>query len=136
MKVRTIENMVVIGLDVTVANLRKVEKFSPDILTLKNEDGVPVFLLMVEDCEQCVHDCKDSIDDLGAKFSVSNDKALLWVKIPEESAKDKKSKREYVLDNWGLAISHIKEIEKNIANAIKGVDAKIAEIEDDIEDLA
>lgn len=136
MKVRTIENMVVIGLDVTVADLRKVEKFSPDIMTLRNEEGIPVFLLKVEDCEQCVYDCRDSIDDLGAKFSVSNDRALLWVKIPEEAAKDKKAKREYVLDKWGLAISHIKEIEENIAGAINDVNAKIAEIEDDIEDLA
>ena len=88
MKVRTIENMVVIGLDVTVANLRKVEKFSPDIMTLRDDEGAPVFLLIVEDCEHCVHDCEDSIDDLGAKFSVSNDKALLWVKIPEEAAKN------------------------------------------------
>ena len=136
MKVRTIENMVVIGLDVTVANLRKVEKFSPDIMTLRDDEGAPVFLLIVEDCEHCVHDCEDSIDDLGAKFTVSNDKALLWVKIPEEAAKNKQSKKEYVLDKWGIAISHIQEIEKNIADAIEGVNAKIAAIEENIEDLA
>ena len=40
MKIKTIENMAVIELGVTASELEKVIKYSPEALTIKNDDGI------------------------------------------------------------------------------------------------
>lgn len=131
MKIKTIENMAVIELGVTAEELEKVSKYSPDSLVIRDDEGDEVFKLTITDTPTV----KGAISCFGAAFSISNDKPLLWIGIPNESVGSAEDKEAYLLNKIGMEMTHIKAIESQITKALRYVDAKIDAVRDCIEPL-
>lgn len=131
MKIKTIENMAVIELDVTASNLEKVMKYSPEALTIKNDDGDELFKVIVSDTPAV----KGAVTVFGAVFSISNDKPLLWIGIPNDSVGSREDKEAYLLNKMGMEMTYIRTIETQIKDALRSVDSKINAVKDCIESL-
>ena len=128
MKVKKIENMVVIALDVNAKDFAKVKKYAPDATKIVDEDGNQKF--SVDACEgifcgQVYGELKDS----SAVFIQVGDKLIAWMGVPPEGMKDTK---QFLLDDYGMALANLGKVEKQIADAIEEADAKVASIADSI----
>ena len=110
MKIKTIENMAVIELGVTASELEKVIKYSPEALTIKNDDGDELFKVIVSDTPAV----KGAVTTFGAVFSISNDKPLLWIGIPNDSVGSREDKEAYLLNKMGIEMTYIRTIETQI----------------------
>ena len=133
MKVKTIENMAVIALDAKVDVLAKVKRYAPEALCIKDEDGNDLFRVVLNECPYSAH--MGTINDLGAEFIKSGEKALIWVPIPDENLKDKDAKAEWLYDACGVAMSKVATIEAQIDKVIEEVEKNIKSVKDSFEHL-
>ena len=131
MKVRTVKNMAVISLKTKVNDLRKVQSYAPEALTVKDEDGDMIFAITLN--EPCADVCPfDGFSKYGAKFSVAGDEALIWIGLPEDVVGDKNAIKEFVKDKYGFGLRHIMTIEKQVEEAIDYIDDELSKIDDAI----
>ena len=132
MKVKKIENLVGIALDVNVKDFEKVQKYFPEKLKVVDEDGNDKF---------AVTGCKGSycgsrmgeLNDYSAAFIAVGNKFLIWMAVPEDALKDTKK---WVVDNYGFALKYLGTVEQQIAEAVKDAEAEIASISDAIDELS
>lgn len=125
MVIKTIENMAVIALDVDKDTFIKVGSFDGAATCLKGEDGEEIFRVCV--CENPL--CGGSIGHFGAEFSVSGDKLLLWIAIPEDAVGSKEDKKNFLMEEYGVSLANIKKIEAQIKLAIDAINTKISSVE-------
>ncbi len=133
MKIKTIENLAVIQLDVTVNDFKKVAKYAPDVMTTKDDEGNETFRVSLHDKSYCC--TLGEIGTYGATFVGSNNKCLIWIPIPCGNVESNDAKKEYLMDTYGMEIGRIADIDKQIIDAAEDVAAKIARIDDCIENL-
>jgi len=134
MKVKTIENMAVLSMEVAAEIFAKVKRYAPEALCIKDEEGNDLFRVNLNECPYTAHMGK--INDCGAEFIKSGERALIWIPIPDENLKDKDSKADYLYESCGLAMSKVKTIEEQIKKAIEGVEAEIKSVKDSFEHIA
>lgn len=128
MKVRKIENMLVIALDVKADDFAKVAKYAPDALKIVDEDGDQKFSVLASDgpfCGQVFGELKD----YSAVFIKVGDKLLAWMGVPEQGLENVK---QFMLDEYGMALANLGKVETQIKSAIADANAKVAAIADTI----
>lgn len=115
---------------IKLEDLRKVAKYRPDALTLKDEDGNAYFAVCVGK--------KPEIGKFGVVYNAEmNDGsgiACLTVDISDRNpAVDVKT---YLADLLGGTLANINAVETGVAATLSEIDAEIASVKDSIEILA
>ena len=121
-KITVVGDAAVVTSSITLANLKKIEKYRPKALTLfGGEDGKePVFKIGTGS--------KGSINEYGATFSgeTHDDKKLATITIPLTGVTG--DVKEYVAESTGTAIININKIERSLGAALEEIDAEKAEV--------
>jgi hypothetical protein len=114
----------VVASDVSMTDLEAVKKYRPSALTLVDEETKEPFFK--------VGLGSNSLSDHGISFGgVSNDEekvAICTLQIPA----DTEDAKEYVLDKAGVAIAHLRTVEKGIAKALEEIKTDRAAIAESI----
>ena len=108
----------------TLEEIAKVEKYRPDALILKDEDGEPMFAVGTS--------CKGSINEYGISFAdetFGNEKACVTV-APACACYD--SPEEFVIEEIGSVIINLNKVEKQIPPAIDDIEAELSAIKEAI----
>lgn len=124
MKTKILGDVVVITSEITFDNMKKAEKYAPESTVLKDDNGDEFFKLTIADL--------DSVSDLGIVFVKNNNNAIARINLPLNLEMDRK---EYVAQQYGLIIRNACTVEKQIREALEGVDDTINEIKRMIEVL-
>jgi len=128
MKIIIAGGVYVLKSDAKLEDLKYVQKYSPDTLVLKDEDGDPTFAISVG--------CTSSISKYGVCFNTEthDEDKLACITMPLPSGIT--NAQEYVVDQIGDILANLTEIEGLIAGAIEGVKAKRAAVAESIEVVA
>lgn len=121
MKIKVIENKILVESSITVAEFESVRRYAPETLKLKDKEGDEIFVIMTG--------AVSCIGDYGIVFNEYGDKLVAWVDVDEVGIPKKK----YIEERYGMALSRLKEVETEVAQCISDVNAKIATITDSIE---
>ena len=107
--------------DVTLDDWKRVEKYSPEMLKIVDEEGDPLFKIKTSDGG-------GSINEYGVCFgSYTNEGELATVTVLLDD--DIEDKLAAVKEIMGSALLDLNEIEKEIPNVLKDIADKEAEIE-------
>lgn len=116
MKTRILAMQAVITADMKYDDMRKIQKYEPEKMVLKDKDGNEKFRISIGEC--------DSVSCVGITFAKDGDDAFARIEIPPHTER----KDEYVADNYGIIIAKANEIVESMKSALDDVDAKIAAI--------
>lgn len=133
MKVSTIKNLACVTLNVKAKDMEKVMKHSPDSLVLykgEGEDRYPLYAIGLASCNDVC--CIERFNDVGATFLDVDGEPTMWICLPEEAFG---KKAEFIVDEYGIILSNITAIEKQIKAAVDGVNAKVAALKGAIKDV-
>lgn len=131
MKVKKIENLVGIALDVPAKDFAKVARYAPEALKIVDEDGDEKFSVLASEgafCGQVFGELKD----YSAVFIKVGEKLIAWMGVPEDGMGDTK---EWMLDEYGMALANLAKVEKQVMAAIKEADDKVQAIADTIDEV-
>lgn len=131
MKVKKIENLVGIALDVNVDDFEKVKKYAPEALKIVDEEGNEKFAVDGTAGMFC-GSVMGELSDWGAMFTEVGDKMIIWMGVPSEHLKDAK---EWMVEHSGMALAHLKDVEAQIKGAIEAANKKVESIEDTISEI-
>ena len=124
MKVRKIENMVVIALDVDAKDFDKVAKYAPDALKIVDDDGDEKFKVIASDGPFCGQ-VSGELKDYSAVFIKVGDKLLAWMGVPPAGMEDPK---QFMLDEYGMALANLGKVEKQVKEAVADATKRVDEI--------
>ena len=134
MRVNTIKNLACVRLDVKAKEMKKVAKHNPDALIAyegKDENKCPKFMLSLAD-EKDDNCCIERYSNAGAFFVDVEDEPILWICLPAEAMK---KKGEYLVEEHGMMLSYIKQIEKQIKDSVSSVNDKVKSLIGAIKDV-
>lgn len=123
MKTRIAVDKLIVTSSFTLEDIKMIEKYKPEALKLVDEDKNLVFKYGVAKFE-------GSISSGGVMFDkVDGDgKAALVVDIPGEAT----DRKDYVVDNLGIAIARIKEVETGLTDVVKEIEEEKAAVREAI----
>lgn len=125
-KVTVCGDAVVITSNLTLSDLKKIQKYNPDALVLKGEDGkTPVFAA-------CVGYGKGSINANGAEFApaTSNAEGLATITYVDDGIVG--DAKEYVAESLGSAILSLNRLEAQLPAVLAAIDAEKAAVLENI----
>lgn len=120
MKTRILAMQAVITADMKYDDMKKIQKYDPEKMILKDKDGNEKFRISLGEC--------DNVSNIGITFAKDVDDAFARIEIPSHTEK----KDEYVAENYGIAIAKANDIIDEMKAALADVDAKIAAIRESI----
>lgn len=116
-KVKVMGSAVVIESAATVEQLETVQKYRPEVLTLKDADGEPTFMVSVK------QGGTGSVGKYGAEFTKgSNGKATITVLETYEGESDEVL--EQIADKYGNALQQLNRLEKLLGDELESVEAE------------
>lgn len=127
MKIRNVENMVNVKLDMSFEDAVKVQKYDPDAMVLKDEAGNEIFKVCVKKC--AFGGYLGSLGTFGAEFVEVREQPTMWIGIDDI---EKDSVADFILENFGMDLAKVKEVEKQMADALKAVEGKVSSVADAI----
>ena len=127
MKIRNIENLINVTLDMSFEDAMKVQMYAPEAMTLKDEEGNQTFKVCVKNCTYLTP--MGSLCDFAAEFVEVREKPTIWVGI-DDIPKDEVEA--YLLERHGMKLAKVKKIEQQMLDALKGVDAEVNSIKDSV----
>ncbi len=115
-----------------LADIKKVQTFDPEVLTLRNEDGDPVFGVAVAKCGE------GDIGTYGVEFAPKADfngnaVAAIGLSFPEDATADDVKKE--LAESFAGALTKLGEIEDAIPASLTAIDLKIEKAMEKIEIL-
>lgn len=122
MKVKVIENKMLIESGITIDDFDKVRRYAPEALVIVNEETK-------DEIFKVTRSGKSNITDYAAIFERSGDKLVAWLDVcgkPDDM-------KEYIEEVYGMTLARIREVEVAVNHALKSVKDKIKTIEDSIE---
>lgn len=134
MRVNTIKNLACVRLDVKTKEMKKVAKHNPEALIAyegEDEKKSPKFMLSLADDkdENC---CIERYSKDGAFFVDVDDEPILWICLPGDAIA---KKGEYLVEEHGMMLSYIKQIEKQIKDSVSSVNDKVKSLFGAIKDV-
>ena len=132
MKVRKIENLIGFALDVNVDDFEKVKKYKPEALRLFDEEENCVFAVEGVKGNYC-GSCMGEVNDFSAVFIEVGEKLLIWMAVPCNHLEDT---QEFVLEEYGMSIAKIKQVEEQVAKAVEAANAEVEAIKDVIGEVS
>lgn len=130
MKTTIVANTVAFQSAVAFDTFKELERFQPSALTLVDADKHPVLTATVAGNGR-----KGSITNRHIVFDPEADaggKAVLTIMLPFNEIADKK---QYIAENYGMAIMKMNELELQIADAANNLAARIASVRNNIEEV-
>lgn len=121
MKIKVIENKILVESSVTVEEFEKVQRYAPEALIIRDDEGDEIFAVMIEE--------HSMVDDIGVAFNKHGNKLIAWLHM----AKAEGPKKKYIEETYGMALSRLKEVEAKVAQCLNDVQAKISTVTDSIE---
>lgn len=132
MKVKKIENLVGITMDVTAKDLAVVKKYEPNALKLFDEDENCKFAVTSSSGDYC-GSYMGELNDYSAVFIEVGEKPLIWMAVPSDEVQKAKA---FIIEHYGMALSKLATVEKQVKAAIEVADAKAQAISEVVEELA
>ena len=121
MKVKVIENKILVESSITVEEFEKVQRYAPEALIIRDDEGDEFFAVMVEE--------RSMVGDFGIAFNKHGDKLIAWLDMDKIEGPKKK----HIEEKYGMALSRLKEVEAKVAQCLNDVEAKISTVTDSIE---
>lgn len=122
-KVKNVGTALHIVSEISLENFKKLRNFKPEALELRDKDGNTFFVVDVEQNN-------GGISSFGITFDETKDGKLAITFIDSELPNDKK---EYIAATYGKAIANLIQLEKQVAEEVKGYDKFIKEVEASVE---
>lgn len=123
-------NEVIVESSATLEDLKKVEKYRPEDLSLYNDKDEEIFRV------GSTIPGKGSIGQYGASFGDASRnagrKAIITIEIPH----DVTDVKEFILDNVGTALVNINRVEGKIAASLGRINTELGVVEEAISGLA
>ena len=127
MKIRNVENMVNVKLDMSFEDAVKVQKYDPDAMVLKDAAGNEIFKVCVKKCTFGGY--LGSLGTFGAEFVEVREQPTMWIGIDDI---EKDDVADFILEHFGMDLAKVKEVEKQMADALKAVEGKVSSVADAI----
>lgn len=127
MKIRNIENLINVTLDMSFEDAMKVQTYAPESMTLKDEDGNQTFKVCVKGCTYLAP--MGDLCDFAAEFVEVREKPTIWVGIADVPKDEVET---YLLEHYGMKLAKVKKIEQQMLDALKGVEAEVNSIKDSV----
>ena len=121
MKIKVIENKILVESSITVEEFENVRRYAPEALKINDADGDEIFVVMIEDTSM--------VGDFGIAFNKYGDKLVAWLDMDKVEVPKKK----YIEERYGMALARLKEVEAQVAQSLNDVRAKISTVTDSIE---
>lgn len=121
-------NAVVVTSRYTLADLKKVAKYRPEYLRLKNANDENVFAVFVG------NNGNGFINNYGVMFTdeTRDDRKLATLTMAVADGEGIDDIRQYVVDTIGTGLVHLREIEENLDFALAEIDGEIESLMNDI----
>ena len=126
MRIKKVENLIGIALEVSAKDFEKVQKYAPEATKLVDEEGNEKFAVAGTAGKFC-GSVLGELNNVGAMFQFVGDKPLIWMGIDTEYLDNAK---QHLMDDFGVSLANLRLVEKQIKNAVEAVDAKIASVGD------
>lgn len=117
---------------VKLADFEKVHTFDPEILTLKDEEGTPVFAVAFADFGE------GDVDQFGVVFASQadlNGNAIAQIRLHWGAGIDAEEVKRGLAENFAGALTKLGEIEDRIPASLTAIDLKIEKAMEKIEIL-
>lgn len=106
---------------VKMEDYRKVERFAPEVLTLKDEEGNPVFKVTTN------HSGEGTFSEFGVEFSSAPDmKGYPIAVLNVRGADDIEELKTVIAEEFGMVVTNLAKIEALIPQALEEINANIA----------
>ena len=106
---------------VKMEDIRKVERFAPEILTLKDEDGNPVFKVTTDHCGE------GTFSEFGVEFSCTPDmNGYPIATLNVRGADDVEELKTIIAEEFGMVVTNLAKVEALIPQALEEINASIA----------
>ena len=127
MKIRNIENLINVTLDMSFEDAMKVQKYAPEAMALKDEDGNQTFKVCVKNCTFLTP--MGELCGFAAEFVEVREKPTIWVGIADVPKDEVEA---YLLEHYGMELAKVKKIEQQMLEALRGVEAEVDSIKDSV----
>lgn len=124
MKIKIVGDAMVVVSEAKLQDIKTLEKYAPEALSLTNKDGERYFTIATTDGN-------GSVSKYGVAFSgkTTEGNATITMCIPSNV----EDKHKYAVDKIGMAVMAVNEVEEQIKNAIGSVNDKLALVDSAIE---
>lgn len=129
MKIRNVENLVNVTLDMSFEDAVKVQKFAPESMLLTNDNGDQLFKVKVCPNHGLFATFMGEIGDFGAEFTEVREAPTIWfgmADVPKEKVEAT------ILEDFGMTLAKIKKVEAQMLEALKGVETEVASVQNSI----
>lgn len=125
-KITTLGDSVQIKTTITLNELVKVKRYEPEALTIRDEDGNPVFTVSYGDA---------SLSAYGICFSSTDaeDNMFLTLVNPVQDHSDKEAEKQAILEEFAPIIAKLNVLEVNIMGIVKELDVIESSVAESIE---
>ena len=127
MKIRNIENLINVTLDMSFDDALKVQTYAPEAMILKDEAENQTFKVFVKNSTFLTP--MGELCDFAAEFVGVREKPTIWVGIadvPKDEVED------FLLEHHGMKLAKVKKIEQQMLDALKDVEAEVNSIKDSV----
>lgn len=105
----------------TTAQLKKLQKYNPDALVLKDADKKPIFMVDVGKC--------GGVSAAGIVFDGTTHDGKSLACLTKLMPGDVCDANAWVMDNIGMSILSLNKLEEKIGSALESVDADVAAVQ-------
>lgn len=130
MKIRNVENLINVTLDMSFEDAMKVQKFAPEAMMLKDDNENQIFKVCIKDGSR--YEPMGDLCEFAAEFVKVREKPTIWFGI-DDIAKD--DVEEYIVEHQGMSLAKIKKVEEQMTAALADVDTEVGTIRDAIDVL-
>ena len=126
MKTSIVLNELVVSSSLTPEEIKKIEKFDPEVLVERDDNGDPEFAYRTG---------KDGhLTRFGVMFDTVDNDGKAAVKVPIKCDGTKAEKKEWVANEYGAALKRAKHMEDTyFADTIAAIDRNIQAVMDNLE---
>ena len=129
MKTSIVLNELVVSSSLTPEEIKKIEKFAPEVLEERNEDGNIEFVYKVGKT--------GCLTNFGIMFDTVDNDGKAAVKVLIDCDGTKEEKKKWVAQEYGAALKRAMHMEDEFfATAIENIDKNIQDIMDGLEVIA
>lgn len=124
-------NSIIVESGYTLEDLKKIERYSPSSLELRNEiSGAGIFKVGTTNGN-------GTIGTYGASFGcesrTGSGKALITMEIPQSVPNNEAAIQQYIEETVGVALLRLNSVERGLDDVLRGIEIKRSEILHSIE---